>query len=82
MGVEIEHIEFDCEIRQVKTCVDHTANVTINIPEYQVQQAAEIMRHIGDMATIALVFAPVEKQVGSKDDIQARSERKSQRASS
>lgn len=42
-------VEFVAEIRQVKTMADHTVNVTLNLPEYCVAQAAWFMQHQGDM---------------------------------
>jgi hypothetical protein len=42
-------VEFVAEVRQVKTMADHTVNVTLNLPEYCVSQAAWFMQHQGDM---------------------------------
>lgn len=55
-----EPIKFECEIRQVKTMADHTVNVTLNIPEYNVEASVELLRHIQDMAVVAI--APLPKQ--------------------
>lgn len=48
MTDEIKAVEFVAEIRQVKTMADHTVNVTLNLPEYCVSQAAWFMQHTGD----------------------------------
>ena len=54
--IEVEAIEFECIIRQVKTMSDHSVNVTINLPEYQTDKAAQLMKHIDDFSKGALVF--------------------------
>ena len=46
---DIKAVEFMAEIRQVKTLSDHTVNVTLNLPEYCVNQAAWFMQHQGGM---------------------------------
>lgn len=48
MSDKIKAVEFVAEIRQVKTMADHTVNVTLNLPEYCVTQAAWFMQHTGD----------------------------------
>lgn len=48
-------IAFDAELRQVKTMVDHTVNITINVPEYHLDKAAELMLHIGEQVQVAMV---------------------------
>ncbi len=42
-------VEFVAEVRQVKTMADGTANVTLNLPEYCIDQAAWFMKHQGEM---------------------------------
>lgn len=49
-----EPILFDCEIRQVKTMADYSVNLTLNIPEYNKDQAAELLKHILDFARVAI----------------------------
>lgn len=46
---EIKAVEFVAEVRQVKTMADHTVNLTLNLPEYCVKQAAWFMQHQGEM---------------------------------
>ena len=46
---------FDAEVRQIKTMVDHTYNVTLNIPEYNLKQVQELMGMLGDMIAVAIV---------------------------
>jgi hypothetical protein len=46
---EVKAVEFVAEVRQVKTMADGTANVTLNLPEYCIDQAAWFLKHQGDM---------------------------------
>ena len=46
---EVKAVEFVAEVRQVKTMADHTVNVTLNLPEYCVKQAAWFMQRQGEM---------------------------------
>ena len=39
MTEEKERIEFQAEVRAVKTMADGTVNVTVNLPEYCLEQA-------------------------------------------
>ena len=49
MTHEVKAVEFVAEVRQVKTMADHTVNLTLNLPEYCVKQAAWFMQHQGEM---------------------------------
>jgi len=49
MSDAIKVVEFVAEVRQVKTMADGTANVTLNLPEYCIDQAAWFMKHQGEM---------------------------------
>ena len=49
-------VEIECEIVQVKTMVDRSSNVTINIPEYCQDQALEIMRHVKELCKAVIEF--------------------------
>lgn len=48
-------IHFDAEVRQIKTMADHTYNVILNIPEYNLKQVQELMGMLGDMIAVAVV---------------------------
>ena len=52
-------VEVVCEIVQVKSMVDRSTNVTINIPEYCQEQALEIMRHVKEQAKAVIEFEEV-----------------------
>ena len=53
---ETKGVEFVCEIVQIKTMVDRSTNVTLNIPEYCQDMALEIMRHVKEMAKAVIEF--------------------------
>jgi len=53
-------VEFEAELRQIKSMVDHSFNVTINVPEYCLEQVQHMMGHLGDLVSIVAVFE--EKQ--------------------
>jgi hypothetical protein len=56
-------MQFECEVRSVKTCVDGSVNVTFNLPEYHVAEAQALLAMIGD-----LVKADIHLVGGKKDD--------------
>lgn len=38
MAKELTAVEIEAEVRQIKSMADHTYNVTLNVPEYCVEQ--------------------------------------------
>ena len=48
-------IRFDAEVRQIRSMADHTFNVILNVPEYNVEQVQEMMTMLGDMVAVAMV---------------------------
>lgn len=44
----IKAVEIRAELRQVKSMVDHTYNVTLNLPEECLPQAQQLMAWIGN----------------------------------
>ena len=55
-----EVIEFDFLVRQVKTMADHSVNLTLNLPEYNHDAAAQLIRKIDGFGRCALVFGDKE----------------------
>ena len=49
-----EIITFDAELRQVKSMVDGTYNIILNIPEYNLQEVKALMGELKQMVRIAL----------------------------
>lgn len=78
--VPVEVVEFECIMRQVKSMADHSINVTINLPEYQIDKASALMKHIDGFSRGAFVFEIIDKQQESIDAIRTRPERKSSRS--
>ena len=54
MPTSKEPIIFDAEIRQVKSMTDHSTNVVLNLPEYCTEQAAQLLKSIGDYGRVAI----------------------------
>jgi hypothetical protein len=48
-------IHFDAEIRSIKSCVDKSFNITLNVPEYQKDQVKLMMDLMNDMVAVAMV---------------------------
>lgn len=57
-----EPIRFDAEVRQIRSMSDHTFNVILNIPEYNVEQVQELMTMLGDMVAVAMVSVDGEDE--------------------
>ena len=47
MDKPIRAVEFRAEILQIKTKVDHTVNIILNIPEYNIAQVKVMLDFIG-----------------------------------
>lgn len=45
---KVSAVEIRAEVRQVKSMVDHTYNVTLNIPEDCIEQVKVLMGWIGE----------------------------------
>ena len=48
-------LEFDAEVRQVKTMVDFSINLTLNIPERYREQAKALIDRLGDEVKVVVV---------------------------
>ena len=48
-------IHFDAELRQIRSMADHTFNVIINVPEYNIEQVQQMMTMLGDMVAVAMI---------------------------
>jgi hypothetical protein len=44
----VKAVEIRAELRQVKSMVDHTYNITLNLPEECLPQAQQLMAWIGN----------------------------------
>ena len=60
-------IHFDAELRQIKTMVDRSFNITLNVPEYQKDQVKLMMDLLNDMVAVAMVKADdKQKEYGGR----------------
>ena len=50
-----EPIRFDAEVRQIKSMADRSFNLVLNIPEYNVEQAKEMMDWLLSQVAVAIV---------------------------
>jgi len=48
-------VEFEAELRQVKSMADGTYNITINVPEYCLEQVQTMMGWLKDLVQIVMV---------------------------
>ncbi len=54
MSDEIRAIEIDAELRQIKTMVDGSTNITINVPEYCRQQVKVMLDWVQEQVKIVI----------------------------
>ena len=48
-------VEFEAELRQVKSMADGTYNITINVPEYCLEQVQTMMGWLKDLVQVVMV---------------------------
>lgn len=53
-GVDTVAIEFDAEMRQVKSMADGTYNVVLNVPEYCLPQVKEMMGWLKSLVRVVM----------------------------
>ena len=51
----MDSIKFEAEIRNIKSCADRSYNLILNIPEYELEQARELMGMLLDHVAVAIV---------------------------
>ena len=51
---DVVAVEIDAEVRQVKSMVDGSVNVTLNLPEYCIPQAKTLLGWIGDAVKVVI----------------------------
>ena len=57
MAEAIKAVEFEAELRQIKTMADNTFNLTLNIPEYCLPQVKEMMGWLANEVKVAIINA-------------------------
>ena len=48
-------VEFEAEMRQIKTMADGTCNVVLNVPEYCLEQVQTMLGWLKDMLRVVMV---------------------------
>ena len=56
-------MRFEAEVRQVKTLVDRSINVTLNLPEYQLTEAMALMAMVNDMVLVSVDCSVIAGQI-------------------
>jgi hypothetical protein len=51
----MDSIKFEAEVRQVKSMADRSYNLILNIPEYELEQARELMGMLLDHVAVAII---------------------------
>lgn len=57
-----EPIRFDAEVRQIKSMVDKSFNIVLNIPEYNLEQVQELMTMLNNMVAVAMINVDKENR--------------------
>lgn len=52
---KINAVEFEAELRQIKSMADQTYNVTLNVPEYCLPQVKEMMGWLAEQVKVAII---------------------------
>jgi hypothetical protein len=55
LEIEVTAIEINAELRSVKTCVDHSVTITLNLSEDCIEQAKVLLGWIGDEVKAVIV---------------------------
>jgi len=48
-------VKFDAEVRKIVSMADGTFNLTLNIPEYNLDEAKDLMGWLRDQVAVAIV---------------------------
>ena len=70
-------MQFEAEVRQVKSMVDGSVNVTFNLPEYHVSEAQQLMAMIGDMVRCDVIADDKQSNRILPQQMEARRKRQS-----
>ena len=54
LAAQVKAVEFEAELRQVKSMSDHSYNVTLNVPEYCLPQVQELLGWLGDQTKVVI----------------------------
>jgi hypothetical protein len=62
IGTDMTPIHFDAELRQIKSMVDKSFNIVLNIPEYNIEQVQELMTMLNNMVAVAMINVDKENR--------------------
>lgn len=51
---QIKAVEFEAELRQIRSMSDHTYNVVLNVPEYCLPQVKEMMGWLAEQVKVVI----------------------------
>ena len=54
--MKVKAVEFTAELRQIKSRVDHTYDIVLNVPEYNTAQVKEMMDKLLSMVRVVMEF--------------------------
>lgn len=57
LATQVKAIEFEAELRQIRSMADHTYNVTLNVPEYCLPQVKELLGWLMNEVRVAIINA-------------------------
>ena len=57
----MDKIKLECEVRQVKSMVDGSYNVIVNLPEYHLAAAQWLLAQIGMMIDVTIQSHPASE---------------------
>lgn len=60
--MDIKPVQFQAELRQIKSMADRTYNVILNVPEYDIDKVRKMLGWITDLVEVVII------QVDTKDD--------------
>ena len=49
---DVRAVEFAAEVRQIKTMADHSINLTLNVPEYAIEQMRVMLGWLQDQVKV------------------------------
>lgn len=54
---DVKAVEFEAELRSIKSMADQTYNITLNVPEYCLLQVKEMMGWLVDQVKVTIINA-------------------------
>lgn len=58
MAKDVTAVEIEAEVRQIKSMADHTYNITLNVPEYCVEQVKVMLDWLQSQVKVVIEKEP------------------------